>query len=84
MVLTRVCADNPDLVETYSTTGMCLLQQETDVVYGDSVVDIIDHYVDGVPYSRFTYIEVDEPIEDEDIPDAEALEIITGEHNETE
>ena len=60
MIKTReyTCATNPNaLCETYSTLGKKLIQQETGIVYGDSVVDVIDHYEDGSPVSRFTYVE---------------------------
>lgn len=51
-------ATNPNtLCETYSTLGRSLIQQETGIVYGNSVVDVIDHYEDGSPVSRFTYVE---------------------------
>ena len=40
-----------------------LKQVETGIVYGSSVIDIIAGHRDGKPYSRFTYVEVDEPEE---------------------
>ena len=50
-----------DLCETYSTDNYKLLQTETDITYGSSVIDVIEGYdQDGKPYSRFTYIETDE------------------------
>lgn len=82
MIKTRIVEDNRDLVETYSDIHYNLLQVETGVVYGDSVVDLIDHFEGGSPVSRFTYQEVepdpDVPETDEPIDDSEALAIITG------
>lgn len=81
MIRTLIVEDNHDLVETYSDIHYNLLQVETDTVYGDSVVDLLDHYEGSAPVSRFTYREVepdpDDP-EDEPIEDSEALAIITG------
>lgn len=51
---------NPNILcETYSTTGADLLQKETGMVYGPSVIDVLAGYdSDGNPYSRYTYEEV--------------------------
>ena len=38
---------------------MVLKQIETGVVYGNSVIDVLAGYKDDKPYSRFTYIEVE-------------------------
>ena len=55
-----------DLVETYSTRDMKLKQEETQIVYGRSVIDVIAGYDEhNVPYSRYTYTETDEPDEPE-------------------
>ena len=46
------------LCETYSTLGKNLIKQETGVVYGDSVIDVLEGYDEnGNPYSRFHYTE---------------------------
>lgn len=80
MIKTRIVEDNHDLVETYSDIHYNLLQVETGVAYGDSVVDLIDHFEGSSPVSRFTYQEVEpgDPEHDEPIDDSEALSIITG------
>lgn len=50
-----------DLVRTYSDENYKLLQKETNIVYGSSVIDIIESYDDNnIPYSRFTYEETEE------------------------
>lgn len=36
-----------------------LKQVETNIVYGSSVIDVIEGFIDDKPYSRFTYEEVD-------------------------
>lgn len=60
-----------DLCETYSTENYKLLQTNTGITYGASVIDVIEGYdEDGKPYSRFTYIETDEkdePIIEEEV-----------------
>lgn len=63
MIETRIVrdiADTMDLLETYSTEGYKLLQADTGVVYGRSVIDPIGH--------GHTYIETDEK-DEEVIPD---------------
>lgn len=61
MIKTReyTCATNPNtLCETYSTLGKNLIQQETGITYGDSVIDVLEgHDENGNPYSRFHYTE---------------------------
>ena len=70
MVLARTIKDETgtvDLCETYSDENYCLLQDETDIVYGASVVDVIAGYDDdGKPYSRYHYIETDKKDESEE------------------
>lgn len=57
-----------ELVETYSDENYKLKQEETDRVYGSSVIDAIAGYdEENVPYSRYTYTETDE--KDEPIPE---------------
>ena len=57
-----------DLVETYSTEKFKLKQEETGIVYGHSVIDVIAGYdEDDVPYSRFTYTETDEKDEEPEV-----------------
>ena len=64
MKKTRVVKDESgtvDLCETYSTRKHKLLQVETDIVYGASVIDIIAGYDENNnPYSRYTYEETEE------------------------
>ena len=49
-----------DLVRTYSDENYKLLQKETNIVYGSSVIDIIESYDENnIPYSRFTYEETE-------------------------
>ena len=61
--------DKTDLCETYSTEDYKLKQVETNVVYGKSVIDIIEGFdKDNIPYSRYTYIETNEKDEEINIP----------------
>lgn len=64
MVQRRLTKDESgtiNLVETYSDEDYKLRQEETGIVYGKSVVDVIAGYdEDNVPYSRYTYTETDE------------------------
>lgn len=56
------------LVKTYSDKNFKLRQLETNIVYDSSVIDIIAGYDENnVPYSRYTYEEIDETevLEDE-------------------
>lgn len=57
-------------VRTYSDIGRNLLQKETGIVYGDSVIDHIS--------TGYTYEEVETGLEEE-ISDEEAYSIITDE-----
>ena len=65
MIDTRVVKDasgSIDLCETFTNDESEVLKQvETGIVYGSSVIDVIEGFVDGKPYSRYTYIEVDKP-----------------------
>lgn len=47
------------LCETYSNENYKLKQIETNYIYGSSVIDLIDHYENGKPKSRFIYVETD-------------------------
>ena len=58
-----------DRIRHYSDAGLKIRQIETGIIYDDAV--------DVVP-CRYTYEETNEPIEEEDISDTEALQIITG------
>lgn len=64
---TRVVKDitgTVDLCETFTDDETKVLKKvETGIVYGNSVIDIIEGYKNGKPYSRFTYAEVDKPEE---------------------
>ena len=69
MILTRIIKDlsnTIDLCETYSIEGYRLLQQDTGITYGSSVIDPINDYEDGLPVSKHTYIETDELDTDEE------------------
>lgn len=58
-------SDNVDICETYSTENFKLKQEETDIIYGSSVIDVIEGYDDdGKPFSRYTYTETDEKDEE--------------------
>lgn len=58
-------SDNVDLCKTFSTENFKLKQEETDIVYGSSVIDVIEGYDEnGKPYSRYTYTETDEKDEE--------------------
>lgn len=68
MLNTRVVKDvigTVDLCETFSDAGYKLLQVETGIVYGCSVIDIIDGFIGNKPYSRFNYSETDEKDDDQ-------------------
>lgn len=56
-------------IRHYSDAGMKIRQIETGIIYDDAV--------DVVP-CRYTYEETDIPLDDYDIDDSEALQIITG------
>lgn len=63
MVKTRVVKDVSgtfDLCETYSDEERKLFQPETGITYDTSVIDVIDHYENGEPKSRFLYEETDD------------------------
>lgn len=68
MIDTKITLDDSEkvaLCETFSTENYKLLQKETGIIYGASVIDVIEGYDDGgKPYSRFTYIETDEKDEE--------------------
>lgn len=54
-----------DLCRTFSTENFKLRQEETGIVYGSSVIDVIEGYDDdGKPFSRYTYTETDEKDEE--------------------
>ena len=64
MITTRVVrdlGDTKDLCETYSIEGYKLLQQDTGITYGSSVIDSIEGFENDLPYSKHTYIETDQP-----------------------
>lgn len=69
MKKTRVVKDVSgaiDLCETYSDEGKKLLQTETGITYGTSVIDTIAGYnEDGLPYSRYHYEEINDTSDDE-------------------
>lgn len=56
-------------IHTYSDTGMKILQNETGIIYDDAI-DVLE--------SGYTYTETDQPIEDIELTDIEALNIIMG------
>lgn len=65
MIDTRVVKDESgtiNLCETFTDDeNKVLLQVETETVYGQSVIDLIEGYDEETekPYSRFTYEEVE-------------------------
>ena len=61
--------DGGERERRYSDAGMRLRQIETDAIYDDAV--------DVVPCA-YTYEETDQPVQDYEIEDSEALRIITG------
>lgn len=67
MIDTRVVKDESgtvDLCETFTDDESKVLKQiETGVIYGSSVIDVIEGFNSDKPYSRFTYEEVDKPDE---------------------
>jgi len=70
MIETRIVrdiADTMDLLETYSTEGYKLLQADTGVVYGRSVIDPIGH--------GHTYQETEEMDDIEEV-DEEVNEVV--------
>lgn len=63
MIKTRTVKDVSgaiDLCETYSDEERKLYQPETGITYDTSVIDVIDHYENGEPKSRFLYEETDD------------------------
>lgn len=67
MIDTRVVKDESgtvDLCETFTTNSKKVLKQvETGVIYDKSVIDVIEGFNDDKPYSRYTYEEVNKPVE---------------------
>jgi len=61
--------DGVELVRAYSDAGYKIRQVETGAIYDDAVYPSIIVQ---------TFVETDEPIEDEEITDAEALNILLG------
>lgn len=61
-------ADGVELERTYSDAGMMIRQTQTGALYTEAV---------DVSTSENTYVETDIPIDD-DVSDAEALDIILG------
>ena len=61
--------DGVNLYRTYSDAGMMIEQEQTGAIY----VEAID-----VENSGYTYIETNEPIEEDEISDSEALDILLG------
>lgn len=75
MIDTRVVKDSSgeiDLCETYSVDGFCLIQDNTNIIYGSSAIDTIEGYFDGKPYSRFNYSETE--IKDEFYAEEEVID----------
>ena len=67
--------DGVDLYRTYSDTDMMIRQISTGILYTEAI---------DVENSGNEYEETDLPVEDEDVPDEEALKILLGgEENET-
>ena len=58
-----------DRIYTYSDIGMKILQNETGIIYEDAM-DTLN--------SGYTYTETDIPIEEVELTDTEALNIIMG------
>lgn len=70
--LTKDSSGEINLCRTYSTESYKLKQVETDIVYGSEAIDVIEGYDNnGVPYSRFTYIETNEKDENETTEETE-------------
>jgi hypothetical protein len=61
--------DGINLYRTYSDAGMMIQQEQTGAVY----VEAID-----VENSGYIYVETDIPIEDDELTDTEALNILLG------
>ena len=61
--------DGVNLYRTYSDAGLMIEQEQTGAIY----VEAID-----VENSGYTYIETNEPIEEDEISDSEALDILLG------
>ena len=60
------------VIRTYSSEGKKIRQVETDTLWNDAV--------DVIP-CKFTYEETDTPIEDAEISEQEALDILLGGDN---
>lgn len=69
MIITEtITIGGRELKRTYSDKGMKILQ-ETGAVYTEAI---------DVPTTTHTYTETDEPIEQEELTDTQALNIIMG------
>lgn len=65
MIETRIVrdiADTKDLMETYSTEGYKLLQADTGIIYGKSVIDPIGH---GHTYQETEELDEIEEVDEE-------------------
>lgn len=63
MIIQRIIKDlseTIDLIETSSSEGFKLQQNETGLIYGSIVVDTIMGYNNNEPYGKYTYTETDE------------------------
>ena len=61
--------DGINLYRTYSDAGMMIQQEQTGAVYVEAV---------DVENSGYIYVETDIPIEDDELTDTEALNILLG------
>ena len=61
-----------DLIKTYSDAGLMIQQEQTGAIYEEAID------VDSIGY---TYIETNTPIEDTELSDTEALNILLGREN---
>lgn len=79
MIDTKVVKDESgtiDLCETFTDDKTKILKQvETNIIYGEFVIDIIAGFNGDKPYSRYTYEEVDKPEDWKDLNNDEQPEV---------
>lgn len=62
-------SDGVNLYRTYSDSGMMIRQEQTGTLYAEAI---------DVESAGYTYVETDTPIEEDELSDTEALNILLG------
>lgn len=68
IVVERIEGSN-DLIKTYSDSGMMIQQEQTGDIYPEAI---------DVESAGYTYVETDTHIEEDELSDTEALNILLG------